>query len=168
MSRILFNPLMKIAAVITVMFFAAACSPVKESSESELKQVDSTEIKFLEGKLIINKLNCWIDLMPNSGNKIYLRGEVEILNLPDPGSFALSRIRITQHDEECYNFIPNDPTGSFDGRNSKIIYFSEPGEGLEQVDNIEIDKPIDIELVFVQTNKFYKYFINSITIEKTY
>ncbi len=120
----------------------------------------------------VNEVYAWVNYMPgeNSSPLFRISGDILVKKSSDYDlkSISLSKIVVYQDTLVVYNIKPvineNEKESSLNKRNMLFNTL----KGLELIENLDVDKKIDVELVFEENNKLFVHFINNIGIEKTY
>ncbi len=158
---------MKKLLLIVVLFVLTGCGK-KEIVQNEVILDGQQKLAELE----INKFYAWVDYMPGSkaNGLLRLSGDFILKSSVnyDFTKLVLGKINIIQDTTLFYIVKPllkENPT--YTKKNKKNLLLSLM-EGLVIEEEFDINKLIDIELIFQQSDQQYRYYIKNIKIEKTY
>ena len=130
-------------------------------------------------KLNINvefqKIDAWLNLMPGSGHKFFIAGKYSVENNTDSTikKMDLKQVNIYQDKKLIYSFVPlvTDVTMSesnaFSAKQTRNFLFG-TDSGLNQKDDLNLEKNISAKFVFASDNKYYELTSENIKIEKVY
>lgn len=146
--------------IIFIVGCASSGDSVKQNTEN-----DNIIEKFVnEVNLKSDKNICWVNVMPGSTPKFHVSGKITLLPGNDYSeNTQLKYIRIFQSGSEIYYIMPK--VVEQNENNLRDITYSTI-RGLSVSQNLNTDKPVIMELVFVDDKEEFRYRINNINVEK--
>jgi hypothetical protein len=118
--------------------------------------------------------NSWVNLMPGSKPSFFISGSIKIKNNEDIAldSIQLLKCNILQEGKAIYNLIPgfrsvDDIKAPINPGTDRIFtYYLSPGTPINR--ELDMDKPISIDLYLSALNKIKLHIIDNINVIKTY
>lgn len=154
----------------TLFLFLSICFVFYACSGSSIKYHNTKRTNSVN--LSVSEVYAWVNYMPGDGSNPLFRisGDIVVKKSPDLNlkSLSLSKIVIYQDTFIVFNIKPVIKENEKESNTNKRNMLFNMLKGLELNEKIDIDKKIDVELVFEDGNKIYTHFINNIGVEKTY
>ena len=164
-----------VSASILLVLFLSACATGRvaqdEETIEEVEQPEVVEVYTPDLEVDVEKIYSWADLMPgpDSNDRFHITGKI---NVPASNEYSLSvlklkTIHILQNDEQVFAIKPTVREENVGSERFKSYLFSTI-TGLSIGPNLDLDKLIDVELIFTDGMDNYSYRILNQPIEKTY
>lgn len=151
----------KLIVLLSFLFVLTGCSG---------SQSDNNDLKF---KIISQKADSWVNLMPGSKPSFFISGSLIIESNKNAvlNSVHLLKCEVTQEGKLLYELHPDFQIGDINmdlvNAAGRIFLFNlPPGTPINKKLNME--KPISIDIYLSAINKIYRQRIDSINVLKTY
>ena len=154
--------------VFLIFVLILGCSQTVQKKEA----VDDDEYEkiFHQGvNLEIHKIYSWVNLMPGNSPRFHITGDFDLLSSYkyQYESLELKKIIVNQERQFIYSISPKIKQDELENLNRHSITFSTIKGLLMNVD-LNIEKPIEIVLVFADGDDEYLYSLENIIINKVY
>ena len=149
--------------IVFILIIFVGCS----ASDETVRNTENYDkvLKFEnEVNLEIDKNICWVNVMPGTTPKFHVSGRLSL----SPGDnysddTQLKYIRIFQSGSEIYYIMPKVIVSN-DKELKNITYSTIKGLSVSQ--NLDTQKPVMLELVFIDKKEEFRYRINNVNVEK--
>lgn len=159
-----------VTAILIIGLSLISCSKsekVQKDAEKEIPPKDTFEPTI---NLDVQKLTGWVNLMPNSGGKFNITGEIIIppSQKYDQAELKLNEVKILQNKEVIYSLTPTTREKAVDNiPGGRGLIFSTI-KGVSVSPNFNTDKTFDVELVLTQGDEEFVYRVFNKKVEKAY
>jgi len=160
------NYLTQLIIFLIIILIIGCSQTVKREAVNE----NEYEKIFHQGvNLEINKIYSWVNLMPGNSPRFHITGELNLLSSYkyEYESLKLKKIIVNQERQFIYSISPKIIQEELENQNKNSITFSTI-KGLLMNEDLNIEKPIDIVLVFDDGEDEYLYSLENIKINKVY
>ncbi len=142
------------------------CSSI-EITKRQGSEITETMFKQHLNAEVLNT-DCWINLMPNSGERFFISGQIKVKTSTeyDLKSLELSKVYIYQGNKLIYEILPLVQEKESTEMDRTFIYSTI--KGLRVNSGLSIDKEIDASIIFNFGSDELEYKISGIKIEKVY
>ncbi len=156
---------------ITLLLFFIGCSSTEEVTiKDKTPEIVEEEIVVPDLKLDVKEIYCWVDLMPGGPNRFQISGNVFVSDSYkyDLKYLKLKAVRIFQDDKQLFSIRPKVKLDeSAITHEGKEFVFSTI-KGLSVHKDYNIDKNVDIKIIFEENDNSFEYDILKQKVEKVY
>jgi len=153
--------------IFSIFILIIGCS---QTVQREAVNENEYEKIFHQGvNLEIHKIYSWVNLMPGNSPRFHITGDFYLLSSYkyEYESLKLKKIIVNQERQFIYSISPKIKQDELVNQNRYSITFSTI-KGLLMNEDLNIEKPIDIVLVFDDGDDEYLYSLENIKINKVY
>ncbi len=162
--------------VLFISIFIWNCSS-KETQKDDEKIVNEEEVieDVYEPTIYINvdRIYCWIDLMPKIGGeqkKFHITGE---LTLPESDEYelqnlSLERIKVFQKNKLVYSINPTVRENELSKNKDERVFLFSTIRGLTLTPELIIEEAVDVEFIFAGDSENYTYKVFDQSIDKVH
>lgn len=151
--------------VVMMILLLASCSSEKATKDSGY-EITSESLYIPDIDLSVKKIYCWANLMPGSPNRLHLTGDITLKDSfkYDSKFVKLERVNVIQNNSLLYMIKPTVQDGdeTWEGRN--ILFSTIKGILLDEM--IDLNKSVNIELIFSEGSENYSYIIENVKVEQ--
>jgi len=153
--------------VFLIIVFIIGCSQTAQReavNENEYEKIFHQDVN-----LEIREIYSWVNLMPGNNPRFHITGDFDLLSSYkyQYESLNLKKVIVNQERQFIYSISPKIKQNELESQNRYSITFSTI-KGLLMNEDLNIEKPIDIVLVFDDGDDEYVYFLENIKINKVY
>lgn len=159
----------KLIFILLSVIVLFSCSS-SEKSVKEDDKVELDELEVQEVRLEINSLNSWINLMPGAESKFHISGELRVERnyKYDLKFITINKIVVSQDNQQIYSIVPLVQVDyELSSESGKYLRFSTV-RGLSRDPRLDINKPVEFEIIFDDGNETYSYNLENVEINKVY
>lgn len=154
--------------LFSVIFILSACSADISFEDHSEKNAEKFYNKLISPDFA--EVHCWVNSMPNSGNLVYLSGELSLTESKeyDYRALELSQVRIYQNDSLFY-FVPlqvMENKFSADSTKRELIFNTYSGLPLKE--NFETGKNVLLDFIFKDGRSLFSAVVRNIYLEKVF
>ena len=153
-----------------LLFFFSCSSSEEVTVKDKTAEIVEEEIVVPDLKLDVKEIYCWVDLMPGGPNRFQISGNVFISDSYkyDLKYLKLKAIRIFQENKQLFSIRPkvklDENAITSEGR--EFVFSTIKGLAIHK--DYNIDKSVDIKIVFEENDNSFEYDILNQKVEKVY
>jgi hypothetical protein len=164
------NILFVFLAFLLFLFLFGCGSSEEVTVKDETTEVIEEEIPVPSLKLDIKEIYCWVDLMPGGPNRFQISGNLFVADSYkyDLKFLKLKAVRIFQDDKLIFSIIPKIKFDQNSIRDEGKEFVFSTIKGLSINPDYNMDKNVDIKIIFEENNNSFEYNIQQQKVEKVY
>ncbi len=156
-----------------VILFLWNCSSKEVQKEHE-PQIEKEAVEEAYEPTIfidVNKVYCWVDLMPkiDGENKFHITGEITVHESNDYelNNLTLEKIKIFQKNKLLYSIKPTIKENDLVNNNLRNLLFSTV-KGLSLYPNFNIEEEVNVEFIFEEDANSFTFKVFGLSIDKVH
>jgi hypothetical protein len=160
-----------VSSISLLLLFFTGCSSSEEVTvKDKTTEIVEEEIIVPDLKLDVKEIYCWVDLMPGGPNRFQISGNVFVSDSYkyDLKYLKLKAVRIFQDDKQLFSIRPkvklDENAIVEEGR--EFVFSTIKGLSINK--DYNIDKSVDIKIIFEENDNLFEYDILKQKVEKVY